>query len=195
MTYDIKKLKIALDLHEKWINCDPSGSKISLVNADLSGANLKGANLRCADLKGANLKGANLKGANLRLADLGGADLSGADLSGADLYRADLHDADLYIANLRLADLRSADLSGADLSGADLHDADLRWANTINIKGLDVISVMDIKYYPILKKATAGTFSGALNELKAVIEKQDDPVTVKRYQIALKAIEDLLKTY
>ena len=134
-----KRLQIALELHEKWINCDPSGSKISLVNADLSGADLKGA-------------------------------------------------------NLRLADLRSADLSGADLSGADLHDADLRWANTINIKGLDVISVMDIKYYPILKKATAGTFSGTLDELKAVIEKQDDPVTVKRYQIAFKAIEDLLET-
>ena len=193
--YNSKKLEIALDLHEKWINCEPTGIKIDLVGADLSGADLKGANLRLADLRGANLKGANLKGANLRLADLGGADLSGADLSGADLYRADLHDADLYIASLKGADLRSADLSGADLSGADLHDADLRWANTINIKGLYIISVMDIMYYPILKKATAGTFSGALDELKAVIEKQYDQVTVKRYKIAFKAIEDLLETY
>ena len=71
MPYNTKKLEIALELHEKWINCEPSGLKIDLVNADLSGADLKGA--------------------NLRLADLGGADLSGADLSGADLYRADLH--------------------------------------------------------------------------------------------------------
>ena len=195
MSYNTKTLKTALDLHEKWINCEPSESKIDLVNADLSGADLSGANLRLADLRGANLRGANLKGANLRLADLGGADLSGADLSGADLYRADLHDADLYIANLGLADLRSADLGGADLSGADLYDADLRWANTINIKGLEVISVMDIKYYPILKKATAETFRGALDELKAVVEKQDDPLKVKRYQIALKAIDDLLETY
>ena len=60
--------------------------------------------------------------------------------------------------------------------------------------GCILIGVMDIKYYPILKKATAGTFRGTLDELKAVIEKQDDPVTVKRYQIAFKAIEDLLET-
>lgn len=194
MSYNTKRLQIALELHEKWINCEPTGIKIDLVDADLSGADLKGANLRLADLRGANLRGANLKGANLRLADLGGADLSGADLSGADMYRADLHDTDLYIASLKGTDLRSADLSGADLSGADLHDTDLRWANTINIKGLDVIGVMDIKYYPILKKATAGTFSGTLDELKAVIKHESDPAA-KRYQIALKAIDDLLETY
>ena len=191
MAYNTKKLEIALDLHEKWINCEPTGIKIDLVNADLSGADLSGANLRLADLRGANLRGANLKGANLRLADLGGADLSGADLSTTDLYRANLSDADLYIANLSGADLRSADLSGADLSGADLHDADLRWINTINIKGLEVIGAMDIKYYPSLKKATAGTFSGTLNELKTVIEKYESN---KSYQIAFKAIEDLLET-
>ena len=160
-----EELKIALELHEKWINCEPTGVKIDLVNADLS----------CADLRGANLSGADLSDANLR----------GADLSNANL--------------------RWANLSGANLRRAKLSGADLRWAHTINTEGLDVICVQlntsdknrQIQYYVQLEKVTAGCFSGTLDELKkAVDEKHDkDSIIYKRYQIALKTIEDILETY
>ena len=122
--------------------------------------------------------------------DLIGAKLQGANFSGMDLSYADLSGINL----------QCTDLSGANLSGADL-----RLANTINTTGLDVICVQlntsdknrQIQYYVQLKKVTAGCFSGTLDELKkAVDEKHDkDSVIYKRYQIALKTIEDILETY
>ena len=101
--------------------------------------------------------------------------------------------------------LSDVNLRGADFRGADLRGANLRWANTINTRGLDVICVQlntsdqnrQIQYYVQLEKVTAGCFSGTLDELKkAVDEKHDkDSVIYKRYQIALKTIEDILETY
>ena len=98
-----EQLKVVLELHIKWLRCEPDGKR----------ANLYGANLRGADLRDANLYGANLRDANLR----------DADLRDADLRDADLRDANLYGANLRGADLRDADLRDANLRGADLRDA------------------------------------------------------------------------
>ena len=127
------------------------------------------------------------------------------NLSNADLSNADLSNADLRGANLRGADLRGADLRGANLRWANLRGADLRWASTINTRGLDVICVQlntsdqnrQIQYYVQLKKATAGCFSGTLDELKTAVDKEHDKDSViyKRYQIAFKTIEDILKTY
>ena len=121
-------------------------------------------------------------------------------LSYANLRRANLRGADL-----RGADLRCADLSNVDLRYVDLRGANLRWASTINTRGLDVICLQlntsdqnrQIQYYVQLKKATAGCFSGTLDELKTAVDKEHDKDSViyKRYQIAFKTIEDILETY
>lgn len=55
------ELKEILNLHAKWLRCEPDG-----VRANLGDANLRGANLRGADLRGANLRYADLRDANLR---------------------------------------------------------------------------------------------------------------------------------
>ena len=112
---------------------------------------------------------------------------------------------DLSSADLRYADLRYANLRYADLRYADLRYANLRYANTINTRGIDVICVQlntsdqnrQIQYYVQLKKATAGCFQGTLKELKTAVDKEHDKDSViyKRYQIAFKTIEDILKTY
>ena len=150
-----EELKIALELHKKWLSNESDGVRLGLWGEDLRGI----------DLSHANLSHANLSYVNLSYANLSGADLIGANLSGVDL----------------------------------------RWTNTINVIGLDVICVQlntsdknrQIQYYVQLEKVTAGCFSGTLDELKkAVDEKHDkDSVIYKRYQIALKTIEDILETY
>ena len=175
-----QELKNALELHEKWLSNEPDGVKLDLRHSDLSGLDLSYADLRRADLSNANLSRANLSDSKLIRTDLSRANLSDADLSCAILNDAILNDA-------------------------ILNDADLRWANTINTRGLDVICVQlntsnknrQIQYYVQLNKVTAGCFSGTLDELKkAVDEKHDkDSVIYKRYQIALKTIEDILETY
>ena len=156
-----EELKIALELHEKWLSNKPDGVRLELRGEDLSGMDLSYANFSYANFSWANLHGTDLSGANLK----------GADLRGA---------------NLRLADLGGADL---------------RWANTINTVGLDVICVQinisdknrQIQYCVQLEKVTAGCFSGTLDDLRKVVdEKHDkDSVIYKRYQIALKTIEDI----
>ena len=200
-----EELKIALDLHEKWLSNKPDGVKLDLRHADLRDADLKGANLKFADLSCTDLSRANLQDANLRFADLSCTDLNGANLSGTILRRADLSVADLSGANLRGANLRLTNLRGANLNDADLSGTDLRWANTINAMGLNVICLQldtsdqnrQIQYYVQLDKVTAGCFSGTLDELKiAVREKYDiDSVIYNRYEIAFKTIEDILETY
>ena len=159
------ELKIALELHKKWLSNNPDGVRL----------------------------------------DLRGEDLRGIDLSHVNLSHANLRYADLSYANLSDTKLRGANLSDTKLRGTDLSGTDLRWTNTINTVGLDVICVQlntsdknrQIQYYVQLKKITAGCFSGTLDELKkAVREKHDkDSVIYKRYQIALKTIEDILETY
>ena len=79
-----EQLKITLELHMKWLRCEPDGKRADLYGADLRGANLYGANLQDANLYGADLYGANLRGANLQDANLRGANLRGANLYGAD---------------------------------------------------------------------------------------------------------------
>ena len=165
-----EELKTALELHKKWLLTEQGGVYF--------------------DMSGVDLKQADFSGADLRHVDFSGANVSGADFSDADL---------------RGADLRRINLSCANLTGADLRSADLRWVNTTNTTGLDVICVQlntsnqnrQIQYYVQLRKVTAGCFSGTLDELKkAVDEKHDkDSVIYKRYQIALKTIEDILETY
>ena len=170
-----EELKMALELHKKWLSNESDGVRLDLWGEDL----------RCIDLSHANLSHANLKYADLSYVNLRYSDLSYANLSGTKL--------------------RGADLSGTDLIGANLSGADLRWAHTINTEGIDVICVQlntsdknrQIQYYVQLKKITAGCFSGTLDELKkAVDEKHDkDSIIYKRYQIAFKTIEDILETY
>jgi hypothetical protein len=116
-----EELKVILDLHVKWRQGDPEGSRANLSDADLSGANLSDANLSDADLRsaglsGANLSGASLDGANLRRADLSCAELNGVNLNGANLHGVNLNGADLSGASLGHASLRGADLSGATIA-------------------------------------------------------------------------------
>ena len=169
------ELKIALELHKKWLSNKPDGVRLDLSGTDFYGLDLRGMDLSYADLSGMDLSYEDLSRTNLQ-----GADLSYADLSGTKLYYANLHNT-------------------------NLHSTNLSRANTINVIGLDVICVQlntsdknrQIQYYVQLRKVTAGCFSGTLDELKkAVREKHDiNSVIYKRYQIAFKTIEDILDTY
>ncbi len=214
----------ALRLHLRWLRNERHGkrltvgfaislkinwSKINLSSADLSWADLRSADLssadlRWADLSSADLRWADLSSANLRWADLSSADLRSADLNSADLSSADLRSADLSSANLRWADLNSADLRSADLNSADLRSADLRWASTINVRNLRVISCQlntsdqnrSIAYYPDLNLITAGCFFGTLDELKERVEevhKKDNPSIYAKYQAVFTFIETVLE--
>ena len=175
-----EELKTALELHEKWLSNKSDGVRLDLRGEDLSGMDLSYANFHGSDLSGTDLSYANFHGSDLSRADFSWAKLSGVDFS-------------------------LANLSGVDFRWANFNDADLRWTNTISTVGLDVICVQlntsnqnrQIQYYVQLRKVTAGCFSGTLDELKkAVDEKHDkDSVIYKRYQIALKTIEDILETY
>ena len=97
-----EELKMALELHKKWLSNESDGVKLELRGEDLSGmdlsyANFSWANLHGTDLSGANLKGADLRGANLRLADLGGADLRWANTintEGLDVICVQLNTSD-----------------------------------------------------------------------------------------------------
>ena len=195
-----EELKIALGLHEKWLSNEPDG-----VRLDLSGADFHGLDLIGMDLSYAKLQGANFSGMDLSYADFSGMDLSYADLNGTNLQCTDLSGTNLQGTDLSHADLSGTKLSYANLHNTNLHSTKLSGANTINVIGIDVICVQlntsdknrQIQYYVQLEKVTAGCFSGTLDELKkAVDEKHDkDSVIYKRYQIALKTIEDILETY
>ena len=170
-----EELKIALGLHKKWLSNNPDG-----VRLDLWGEDLRGIDLSHENLSYVNLKYADLSYVNLRYADLSYANLSGTKLRGVNL-------------------------SSTKLRGTKLRGADLRWTNTINTIGIDVICVQlntsdknrQIQYYVQLEKVTAGCFSGTLDELKTAVDKEHDKDSViyKRYQIALKTIEDIFDTY
>ena len=175
-----EELKIALELHKKWLLTEQGGVYF--------------------DMSGVDLKQADFSGADLERATFSGADLRHVDFSGANVSEADFIDADL-----RGADLRRINISCANLTGADLRSADLRWVNTTNTTGLDVICVQlntsdknrQIQYYVQLNKVTAGCFMGTLDELKKEVDENHhkNSVIYKRYQIAFNTIEDILKTY
>jgi uncharacterized protein YjbI with pentapeptide repeats len=184
----------ALRLHLKWLRNEKHGKRLTIgfaisLKINWSKINLSSANLSWADLSWANLSSADLSSANLSSADLSWADLSFADLSSADL---------------RSANLSSANLSSANLSSADLSSADLRWASTINVRNLRVISCQlntsdqnrNIAYYPDLNLITAGCFFGTLDELKERVEevhKKDNPSIYAKYQAVLTFIETVLE--
>ena len=165
-----EELKIALELHEKWLSNKPDGVRLEL----------RGEDLRCIDLSHANLKYADLSYVNLRYADLSYTNLSGTKLRGADLSGADLIGANLSGADLRWTN--TINTIGIDVICVQLNTSDKN---------------RQIQYYVQLRKVTAGCFSGTLDELKkAVREKHDmNSVIYERYQIAFKTIEDILETY
>jgi len=89
------------------------GSRVNLIDANLSDANLSRVNLIDANLSDANLSRVNLIDANLSRANLSRANLSDANLSGANLSRANLigaKGAELAIAKTRI--LPEGDLIG-----------------------------------------------------------------------------------
>ena len=59
-----EELKIALELHRKWLSNNPDG-----IRLDLRGEDLSGMDLRYANLHGANLSSADLSYSDLRLAN------------------------------------------------------------------------------------------------------------------------------
>lgn len=133
-------------------------------------------------------------------ADLGYINLRYADLSYADLRSADLRDTNLSYANLSYADLKCADLKCADLSHADLRGADFRYA-----KGIKVISTIfdtsrtnnQLNYIIDFDIATTGCFQGTLQELKEKVSEthKDNDVIRKRYERAIKFIEEMVEDY
>ena len=195
-----EELKMALELHKKWLSNESDG-----VRLDLSGTDFYGLDLRGMDLSYAKLQGANFSGMDLSYANFRGMDLSYANFSGTNLQGTDLSGTNLQGTDLSHADLSGTKLSYANLHNTNLHSTKLSGANTINVIGIDVICVQlntsdknrQIQYYVQLEKVTAGCFSGTLDELKkAVDEKHDkDSVIYKRYEIALNTIEDILETY
>ena len=195
-----EELKIALELHEKWLSNKSDG-----VRLDFQGEDLSGMDLSYVNLNGSDFSSTDLSYANFHSSDLSGVDFSWAKLSGVDFSLAKLSGTDFSWANFNDVDFSLANLSGADLSWAKFSGVDFSLANTINVIGLDVICVQlntsnqnrQIQYYVQLRKVTAGRFSGTLDELKkAVREKHDiSSVIYKRYQIAFKTIEDILETY
>ena len=110
----------ALVLHEKWLNDEKGGVRMTFVKFDFSDIDFG---------ESANLQSADLQWANLRSADLRSADLRWANLQWADLQWANLRSADLQWANLRSANLQWADLQWANLQWANLRSANLQWAD------------------------------------------------------------------
>ena len=174
----------ALRLHLKWLRNEKHGKRLT-IGFEIS------------------LK-INWSKINLRSADLRWADLSSADLSSANLSSADLRWANLSSANLSSANLSSADLRWANLSSANLSSANLRWASTINVRNLRIISCQlntsdqnrNIAYYPDLNLITAGCFFGTLDELKERVEeahKKDNPSIYAKYQAVFTFIETVLE--
>ena len=174
----------ALRLHLRWLRNERHGKRLTVGLAISLKINWSKINLSSADLRYANL--------------------SSADLSSADLRYANLSSADLRYANLRSADLSFANLSSANLSFANLSFADLRWASTINVRNLRIISCQlntsdqnrNIAYYPDLNLITAGCFFGTLDELKERVEeahKKDNPSIYAKYQAVFTFIETVLE--
>ena len=163
------ELKIALELHEKWLSKKSDGVRIDLSCADFHGLDLRGM-----DLSYAKLQGVNFSGMDLSYANFSGMDLSYADLSGTNLQGTDLSGTNLQGTDLNHADLSGTKLSYANLHNTNLHSTKLSGANTINVIGIDVICVQlntsdknrQIQYYVQLEKVTAGCFSGTLDEFE-----------------------------
>ena len=95
-----KRLKLVLELHQKWLNNEPDGKRANLESTNLEFANLESAHLEFANLESANLKYANLKYAHLESANLESAHLESANLKYANLKYANLESANLKSANL-----------------------------------------------------------------------------------------------
>lgn len=88
--------------------CRKNGTRIDLINEDLSGLDLSDLDLRLAKLQLANLQETNLQrtdlfGAELQWADLRGANLRGANLQGANQQKADLRGANLDYCGFELS--------------------------------------------------------------------------------------------
>ena len=61
------------------------GSKINIIDSDLTGANLKNIRLQDCNFQGSDLTGANLSKAIIAYSNFEGVDFTGADLSFIDL--------------------------------------------------------------------------------------------------------------
>jgi len=94
------KLKMILEEHAKWLDCEEKGGRADLRRACLRGACLSESDLREACLCKSDLYRANLRRACLRGACLRESDLRKSDLSESDLRESDLRGARLYGAKL-----------------------------------------------------------------------------------------------
>lgn len=121
------------------VNTVPTGRKLQLASADLTGLSLDGISLQGANMKFAKMDRASLQYANLQellaqnaslnYADLQNADLSLAQMPCCHMQHARLNNANLQGANLAGADMTNCDLQGANLQGANLQGAILQGAN------------------------------------------------------------------
>ena len=70
-----EELKMALELHEKWLSNKSDGVRLDLRGEDLSGMDLSYANFHGSDLSRADFSWANLSGVDFRWANFNDADL------------------------------------------------------------------------------------------------------------------------
>ncbi|MFY4729827.1 pentapeptide repeat-containing protein, partial [Nitrospira sp. BLG_2] len=102
------------------------GTRINLMNADLSETYAPKSSFQFSQFNRANLESSNFVGADLR----------GSNFSHSDMTRANLQETNLQETNLQNATLAGADLSGARLDSADLSRANLKGAILSSALGL-----------------------------------------------------------
>ena len=172
----------ALRLHKKWLDGN-DGRRLVVTDKALELIDFSGVNFSSADFSFADFSGANFSCVNFRWANFSSVNFSLADFS---------------FVNLSFADFSRADFSGADF--ANIH---LNYINTINTKGLTVISCQlntsdenrSIKYWKNLGIVTAGCFSGTLDELKEAVDKKhrNKKALYAKYQSVFEYIDTVLK--
>ena len=160
-----EELKMALELHKKWLSNESDGVRLDLWGEDL----------RCIDLSHANLSHANLKYADLSYANLSGTKLRGADLSGTDLIGANLSGADLRWAH-------TINTEGIDVICVQLNTSD---------KNRQIQYYVQLN--KVTAGCFSGTLDELKKAVREKHDK--DSIIYKRYQIAFKTIEDILETY
>lgn len=158
-----------LELHQDWLDGNPSGVKADLSNTYLNCVDLKEADLREANLSDVTLNNVDLKGADLR-----GANLAYAQLNNVDLKYSDLDSAVLMGVFLRDSDLRHIMLTEANLTEADIKRVDLRYSR-LNNSILTNIYLIDSNLSESNLKAVdlSESYLGAVNLNKANLKGID----------------------
>lgn len=113
--------------HEKWVGNPANGTRLDLINEDLTQVDdtVFFERVLCeGQFNGAVISGKDFRGANCE-----GANFAGASLLDCSLYRAKFTQCDFSNANLRRACGHHAIWDRCDFTGADLREVDMRHSN------------------------------------------------------------------